>query len=167
MRLLFTTTLAAAIASAPALAQSPRQIGYVNLERVMVDSAPGKRSKADLDREGAQYSRELDQIVERGKALEEDLKKNAVVMSEEDRRTRERELQTLQQQFERKKAQFSEDYEAHRKEAIEGMQRRVMATVAKLAEERHVDVVVNQAVWISDAIDLTPEVLRALDATGG
>ena len=41
---------------------------------------------------------------------------------------------------------------------------RIIATLEKVAQQRGIEVVVNQAVWVSDAIDLTPEVMRALDA---
>jgi outer membrane protein len=162
----FIPALFAAVAmgaGAPALAQS-MQVAYINLERVMIESGPGKQQKSELDREAAEYTRELEQITERGRSIEEDLKKNALVMSEEDRRSRERELQSLQQQFERKKTQYSEDFEAHRREAIETVHRRILAMVARIAQERKIDVVINQAVWVSNAIDLTPDVMRALDA---
>jgi outer membrane protein len=152
----------AMLAGTGALAQGA--IAYVDLERVMVDSAAGKRFKAELDREIAGYSRDLDTIGERAKAISEEVKKNAVVMTDEDRRARERELQSLQGQFDRKKAQYQEEFEAHRREAIESVHRQIMAIVARVAAQRNLDIVVNRLVWRSDAIDLTEEVLKALDA---
>ena len=59
---------------------------------------------------------------------------------------------------------FTEDYEAHRQEAISAMVARIQRAVEKLARDDGYDLVVNRAVAVGATADLTEKLIRTLDS---
>ncbi len=153
--------LAAACAAFAARAEG--EIGFVDVDRVFAESRAGKQSKADLDNEAAGYSRELQKINESAASAQQDLDKNGLTLSEGDRAQRLRRIGELRAQFDRKKQEFGEEYSQHRDDAVAELLKRVEKSVAKVAEQQHLDLVVNRAVAVAGRADITSKVIADLD----
>jgi outer membrane protein len=159
---LFLFSLMAALAVECA-AQSEGRVGYVNLERILRDSAPAVRAQKKLELEFAKRDQELGKMADQLKRLQDTIEKNSVTMSESDRSKREREFADLNREFQRKQREAREDFNQRRNEELSGVIERANRAVKQIAETEKYDVIFQEAVWASPRIDITDKVIRALD----
>jgi outer membrane protein len=157
---LFSVMVGLAFSSA---AQSEGRVGYVNLERILKDSAPAVRAQKKLEAEFAKRDQELGKMADQLKRLQDTLEKNSVTMSESDRSKREREFADLNREFQRKQREAREDFNQRRNEELSSVIERANRAVKQIAESEKYDVIFQEAVWASPRIDITDKVIKALD----
>jgi outer membrane protein len=87
-------------------------------------------------------------------------------MSDADRRTREREFADLNREFQRKQREFREDLSVRQNEELAALYESVNKVIRKIAETEKYDLIVQEAVYFSPAIDITPKVIKALSEGG-
>ena len=160
-RLILFSLLAAFAAVTPA--QSEGRVGYVNLERILRDSAPAVRAQKKLEQEFAKRDQELGKMADQLKRLQDSLEKNAVTMSDSDRSKREREFADLNREFQRRQREAREDFNQRRNEELSGVIERANRAVKQIAETEKFDIIFQEAVWASPRIDITDKVIKALD----
>jgi outer membrane protein len=153
---------AAIAASFSAWGEGP-QIGFVDMDKIFQESRLGQQSKSELDNEAAGFARELEQLNESARQVQEDLDKNTLTLSDRDRTQRERRIGELRAQFDRKKEAFNEEYGQHRGQAVEALLKLIQRAVAKVADQDQLELVVNRAVMVNGSIDITQKVIRSLD----
>ena len=149
--------------SAAIAAQAESRVGYVNLERILRDSAPAVRAQKKLEQEFAKRDQELGKLADQLKRLQDTLEKNAVTMSESERTKREREFADLNREFQRKQREAREDFNQRRNEELSGVIERANRAVKQIAETEKYDVIFQEAVWASPRIDITDKVIKSLD----
>ena len=152
-----------AVFASSSIAQSEGRVGYVNLERILRDSAPAMRAQKKIEQEFAKRDQELGKIADQLKRLQDALEKNAVTMSESERTKREREFADLNREFQRKQREAREDFNQRRNEELSGVIERANRAVKQIAEAEKYDVIFQEAVWASPRIDITDKVIKALD----
>ena len=152
-----------AVFASSSIAQSEGRVGYVNLERILRDSAPAMRAQKKIEQEFAKRDQELGKIADQLKRLQDALEKNAVTMSESERTKREREFADLNREFQRKQREAREDFNQRRNEELSGVIERANRVVKQIAEAEKYDVIFQEAVWESPRIDITDKVIKALD----
>ena len=152
-----------AVFASSSIAQSEGRVGYVNLERILRDSAPAMRAQKKIEQEFAKRDQELGKIADQLKRLQDALEKNAVTMSESERTKREREFADLNREFQRKQREAREDFNQRRNEELSGVIERANRVVKQIAEAEKYDVIFQEAVWASPRIDITDKVIKALD----
>ena len=145
------------------VAQSEGRIGYVNLERILRDSAPAIRAQKKIEQEFAKRDQDLGKLADQLKRLQRTLEKNAVTMSDSDRTKREREFADLNRDFLRKQREAREDFNQRRNEELSGVIERANRAVKRIAESEKYDIIFQEAVWASPRIDITEKVIKALD----
>jgi len=160
-RLILFSLLAAFAVGSPA--QSEGRVGYVNLERILRDSAPAVRAQKKLEQEFAKRDQELGKLAEQLKRMQDALEKNAVTMSDSDRGKREREFADLNREFQRRQREAREDFNQRRNEELSGVIERANRAVKQIAEAEKYDIIFQEAVWASPRIDITDKVIKALD----
>lgn len=149
--------------SATGVAQAQGRVGYVNLERILRDSAPAIRAQKKIEQEFAKRDQELGKMSEQLKRQREALEKNAVTLSDSERSKREREFADLNREFLRKQREAREDFNQRRNEELSGVIERANRAVKQIAEAEKFDVIFQEAVWASPRIDITDKVIKALD----
>ena len=149
--------------SATTAAQAESRVGYVNLERIMRDSAPAVRAQKKLELEFAKRDQELGKLADQLKRLQDALEKNAVTMSESERAKRDREFAELNREFQRKQREAREDFNQRRNEELSGVIERANRVIKQIAEAERYDVIFQDVVWASPRIDITDKVIKALD----
>jgi outer membrane protein len=152
-----------AVGSAGSIAQSEGRVGYVNLERILRDSAPAMRAQKKIELEFAKRDQELGKLADQLKRLQDTLEKNAVTMSESERTKRDREFGDLNREFQRKQREAREDFNQRRNEELSGVIERANRAVKQIAEAEKYDVIFQEAVWASPRIDITDKVIKSLD----
>lgn len=138
------------------------KIGFVNQERILRESAPAKRAQAKLEKEFATRKAELDKMEKQGRDLEAVLQKEAVALTEADRSTRERQLAQLTRDFQRMQREFREDLNLRRSEEVVSLQERANKVINDIAEKEKFDLILQEAVFASNKIDITDKVVKAL-----
>lgn len=146
--------------SPSAFAQS--RIGFVNSERLMREAAPAVRAQQRLEKEFEKRDQELQRIAADLKSMQDDLERNSLTMSESDRRNKERALNDLTRDFQRKQREFREDLNQRRNEELATVLERANVAIKRIAEAEKYDVVLQEAVFASPNIDITDKVIKAL-----
>lgn len=146
---------------APVLAEI--QVGFVHVSKVL-DQAPQKeQANQKLEKEFAPRN---DKIVEQQKALiklEEELVRDAEIMSADRRRSAELEVIRLKRDIKRMREEFNEDFSLRRNEELRKLQRSVAQAIDKVANDEKYDLVVSEGVlFASKRVDISVKVLDLL-----
>ena len=154
----------AAQPSAPAATGTSMKIGYVNTERILREAAPAVRAQRKIEAEFQKRDQELAKVAEQLKRMQDDIEKNAVTMSESQRRNREREFGELNREFQRKQREFREDLNQRRNEELAQVVEQANRVINQIAEQEKFDLVLQDAVYRSPRIDITDKVIKALES---
>jgi len=139
------------------------KVGFVNTERVFRDAAPAVRAQKKIELEFAKRDKEMQSMAEQIRKLQENLEKNAVTMSETERRAKEREFGELNKDFQRKQREFREDLNQRRNDELAAVLERANRAIKAIAESEKYDIIFQEAVYASPRIDLTDKVIKALE----
>jgi outer membrane protein len=159
---LFAFLTLAAIAMPLSAAQAQAKIGVVNVARLLQEAPQAQAASQALENEFAARKRDLQNLERDLKAREDKLQKDGATMAEADRRNQEKALR----EFARKQNEFMEDLNVRRNEALGQLQRSVLQEVQNYAKTAGLDLVIADALFASPSIDITAQVLSALQAKG-
>jgi outer membrane protein len=166
-----TASLSLLILAASALpldtAQAQAKIGVVNVARLLQESPQAQAASQALESEFANRRRELENQQKDLKAREDKLQKDGAVMAANERAAAEKALRDGQREFARKQNEFLEDLNVRRNEVLGQLQRTILQEVQTYAKGAGLDVVVSEALYASPSVDITQQVLTALQARKG
>ncbi len=151
----------AAAAQAPAAGGSTR-VAVVSLDRILREAPVAQAAQKRIESEFARRDQELKDLAGRVQRLQEALQKDAVTLSEGDRRAREREIGELSREFQRKQAETREDFERRRKEEFGGIIQKADAAVRRIAESEKIDIVFQPTMYSNPRIDITERVIKLM-----
>jgi outer membrane protein len=157
-----------AFASLPAWAEG--KIGIVDFQRLGMESPQGKTIQESMRAEFAPRQRTLQAQEQAIKAKQEKLQKDSATMSEDQRVRAEKELRDSARDLQRAEGEFNDDVTARRNEELSRLQRTLLEEVRTYAKAQNYDVVLSgeAVVYATQAYDITPQILSALEAhTGG
>ncbi len=138
------------------------KIGFVNGQRVINESPQAAKAKKKLEKEFEKRDQDLQKLGKQLQSMQEGLEKNAVTMSEADRRNKEREFNDLNREFQRRQREFREDLNLRQNEEMSAIYERVNKIIKQVAESEKYDLILQEAVVVSNRIDLTDKVIKAL-----
>jgi outer membrane protein len=161
--ILLTVALAATSLLAPAYAADIK-IGFIDADRINRESVPAERATKKLEKEFAPREQELRKLEQQIKALQGQLEKDGLTMSESDRRNKETELGRQTREFQRLQREFREDLNLRRNEELASLFERANKVIRQIAEAEKFDLILQEAVYRSPRIDITEKVLKALAA---
>ncbi len=147
-------------------AQTSLKIGVVSVPRLLKDAPQAQASMAALQQEFAPRERNIrakqDALQEKSEKVQRDL----AVMSEEERRTAERELRDDQREIQRLAEEFSEDRNLRVNEELGKLQRSLLKEVQDYAQKNGFDLIIGDGVLhASDVVNITDDILRELQAS--
>ncbi len=138
------------------------KIGFVDVERIRRESAPAERASKQLEKEFAPRAQELQRREAEIKSTQSGLERDAMTMSESDRRAREQELARLSIDFQRLQREYREDLNLRRNQELASLFERADRVIKKIANAEKYDLILQEAVYRSPRIDITDKVLKAL-----
>jgi outer membrane protein len=166
-----TATLALVVIAASAApveaALAETKVGVVNVTRLLQESPQAQAASQALENEFASRRRDLENQQKDLKAKEDKLQKDGAVMAANERANAEKALRDGQRELARKQNEFMEDLNVRRNEALGQLQRSVLQEVQTYAKSAGLDVVVADALYASPSVDITNQVLAALQARKG
>jgi len=138
------------------------KIGYVDAERINRESAPAERAAKQLEKEFAPRQQELQRREAQIKMLQGQLEREAMTMSESERRAKEQEIARQGVEYQRMLREYREDLNIRRNQEISSLLERANRVIRQIAESEKFDLIVQEAVYRSPQIDITDRVLKAL-----
>jgi len=154
----------AAVALPVGAAEAQAKIGVVNIARLLQEAPQAQAASQALENEFAARRRDLENQQKDLKTREDKLAKDGAVMAEAERRNAEKTLRDGQRELARKQNEFLEDLNVRRNEALGQLQRTVLQEVQTYAKGAGLDIVVADALYASQSVDITNQVLTALQA---
>lgn len=138
------------------------KIGFIDQERITRESAPADRSSKQLEKEFAPRAQELQRREAQIKSIQGQVEKDALTMSESDRRAKEQELGRLTLDFQRMQREYREDLNLRRNQELGALFERANRVIRQIAEAEKYDIILQEAVYRNPKIDITDRVLKAL-----
>ena len=140
------------------------KIGFIDPERINRESAPAERASKQLEKEFSPRAQELQRREGQIKSLQGQLERDAMTLSESDRRAREQELTRLSVEFQRMQREYREDLNLRRNQELTALLERANRIIRQIAEAEKFDLILQEAVYRNPRIDITDRVLKALAA---
>ena len=161
-------SLVLALLCAGAMAQASAQsgmsrIGFVYTERLMTESKLAKAADAQLQSEFSKRQKQLDDAVQKYKVSREKFDDEAPKLSDVDRTKRTRELLDMEKDVQRMQREYNEDLFQRKNEERAAIAQKAYKLIEQVAEQEHLDVVLQEAIWTSPRIDITDRILKLLD----
>ncbi|CAM5791261.1 OmpH family outer membrane protein [Castellaniella caeni] len=145
----------------PSYAQGTK-IGFVSTERILRDSKPAKAAQSKIEAEFKKRDQDLQKLSDSLRAQAQKLDKDAPVLAEADRIKRQRQLQDMDSDLQRKRREFQEDFNRRRNEEFSAIVEKADAAIKKIAEQQNYDLIIQDAVTVSPRVDITDQVIKAL-----
>ncbi len=167
MNMKFATVLVAltaALSASYVSASESVKVGYVNTQRIFRDAPAAVKAAKKIETEFSRRDQDLQRMAKQLQGMQETLEKNAVTMTETDRRTKERELNELSREFQRKQREFREDLNLRQNEENAAIIEKANKAIKQLAETEKYDLIVQDVVWASPKLDITDKIIKALAA---
>ena len=140
------------------------KIGFIDPERINRESVPAERASKQLEKEFSPRAQELQRREGQIKSLQGQLERDAMTLSESDRRAREQELTRLSVEFQRMQREYREDLNLRRNQELTALLERANRIIRQIAEAEKFDLILQEAVYRNPRIDITDRVLKALAA---
>ncbi|KQX98586.1 hypothetical protein ASD28_14640 [Massilia sp. Root133] len=139
------------------------RIGFVYTERLMTESKLAKAADAKLQSEFSKRQKQLDDAVQKYKVSREKFDDEAPKLSDVDRTKRTRELLDMEKDVQRMQREYNEDLFQRKNEERAAIAQKAYKLIEQVAEQEHLDVVLQEAIWTSPRIDITDRILKLLD----
>jgi len=150
------------LSGVPPASAAELKIGFIDQERITRESAPADRASKQLEKEFAPRAQELQRREAQIKMLQGQLEKDALTLSESDRRAKEQELGRLTLDFQRMQREYREDLNLRRNQELSALFERANRVIKQIAEAENYDIIFQEAVYRNPKIDITDKVLKAL-----
>lgn len=145
------------------LSAAELKIGYVQVDKILKEAPQTAESGKKLEREFSPRSLELNKMQKQIAAIESDLDKEALTLSDSDRRSKQRKASNLKIEFQRKQRELREDINIRKNEELSILQDRINDAVKAVSEADNYDLVMYGGVaYASTKIDITDKVLKLL-----
>jgi outer membrane protein len=139
------------------------KIGFVNTDRVFKEAAPALRSQKKLQEEFAPRDQEIKAVNAQATEVKAKLEKDGLTMAESEQRALESELARLSREIQRLQREFREELNLRKQEELKVILRIANEEIVKIAAEENYDLILQEAVYRSDRLDITDKVIKALE----
>ena len=147
-----------------ALAQSSNlKIGYVDAEALLLNAPQTQAALRTLNDEFAPRQRDVVAMQNALQQKADTYERDSSVMGEAERASLEREIRDGRRDLQRAENEFNEDLNIRRNELLAVAQRSVSERIGMYASAQGYDLVLQNAVYHSDVVDITAEVLMFLN----
>ena len=147
---------------ASSLAMADMKIGFVNTERVFREAPIAIAAQKKLEKEFAPRDVELQKMAKQARDLQSQLEKGSAMLSDNDRRNKERDLANINREYQRILREFREDLNVRRNEELTKVQDRARKAIQSYGEAEKYDVILEDAIYFSPKIDITDHIIHML-----
>ena len=139
------------------------KIGFVDTAKLIEQAPQAEKSLKKLEAEFGPRDKELRNMRSNKTNLENEMVKNELVYSDEERNKKQKQLRDIQRELKRSTQEFREDYNVRRNEELGALQKVVYKAIVDIAKAEGYDLVLTEGtVYASDKADMTKKVLAKL-----
>lgn len=161
--LVLAAVCAGAMAQAHAQQATSGRIGFVYTERLMSESKLAKLADEKIQGEFSKRQAQVDDMIKRYKSNREKFDADAPKLNDIERTRRTRELLDMEKDVQRMQREFNEDLIQRKNEERSAIAQRAYKLIEQVAEQEHLDVVLQESIWTNPRIDITDKILKLLD----
>ncbi len=171
----FTASILAAIVSCVLLfatsARAETKIGYVDLRKALQDTSAGKKAQKDLKKEYDAKKEELEKKEKDLKAMNDDLDKKKLVLSDEVKQKKQIELQQEMGKFQQQVQSTQAALQKKEREMTQPILEKLQEILDKRAKADGYTVVLEKSeqsvLWAKKDIDMTDEIVKEYEKSAG
>ena len=142
------------------------KIGFVNLDALTVESPQGREQNDRISEMFAERQRTLAASQNRLEDLSENYERDRETMGTEQLRSAEREIIGLRREIQQSSQALQEDFQLEQETSRRDLGSVFLSHVRQVAEANEYDLILTGGVvYFSDAVNITPQVLGALQET--
>lgn len=143
------------------------KIGFVNLGTLTVESPQGREAQENLSDMFASRQRDLTAKQTDLETLDESYQRDRETMGTEQLRTTERDIISLRREIQQMSQALQEDFQMENQNMQRDLGAIFLSHARQVAEDNDYDLVLTEqvVVYFSDAVNITPQVLGALQET--
>ena len=135
----------------------------MQVDKILQEAPQTAESGKKLEKEFSPRSQELERMAKQIRELEAALSKDGMTITETERRSKERDVQNIKTEFQRKQRELREDINLRKNEELGSLQDRINKAVQTVAKADNYDLVMYSGVaYAADKIDITDKVLKLL-----
>ncbi len=169
MELSVVATMALALGGcAESAAKIDGKIAVIDMQRLLNDTTAGKKAKDNLAAFAKNRQALLGLEEKELRRMEEDLVKQASVLSPAAKREREEQFRRRMQEYQQKVAELNREVQEKQRDVLEGFRDKVELVVAKVAKRLGLQVVVDKSrggstIYHEDSLDISGQVIEEFD----
>ncbi len=160
--------LAAVLLVVPAHAQQagqPIKIGFVNVQRLLIEAPQATAANRALENEFAPRQRDLLAKQNSFKTRAEKFQKDGAVMGADERRNTENDLRRDERELARQLDELREDLNNRKNEELGKLRVELLREVEGFARQGNYDLIVSDGLlYVNPALDVTAQILQALQS---
>jgi outer membrane protein len=168
-QVLVLAAVAALLMPAIAQAQATKElkIGFVNVQRLLIESPQANAANRALESEFAPRQRDLQAKQKVFKERADKFQKDGAVMGADERRNTENELRKDERDLARQIEELREDLNNRKNEELGKLRIDVLREIEGFAKQGGYDLIVSDGLYVSQNLDVTAQVLQALQSQTG
>ena len=152
----------------PAIAQAqsakPLKVGFVNVQRLLIESPQANAANRALENEFAPRQRDLLARQKSFKDRADKFQKDGAVMGGDERRNAENDLRRDERDLQRQVEELREDLNNRKNEELGKMRVNVLREIEGFSKQGGFDLIVSDALYVAPALDVTAQVLQGLQS---
>ncbi|MDE2092036.1 MAG: OmpH family outer membrane protein [Gammaproteobacteria bacterium] len=146
-----------------ATAATDLKIGVVSMAKLLSQSPQAQAASKEMQQKFDSRRKELLVQQDKIKNLQNQINRNGTVMSAAQLQDLQSQLDSLQQDFNRKQSDFMDDFNAQRNEELSRLQRDILKAVQEYAQAQKYNLIIGEGVFYADStVDVTDRVLGQL-----
>ena len=142
--------------------QTVQKIGFINTERIYLESKQAQGIQKTLEKEFGSRQSELEKLQKEGETLERRLSSGSMKAAE--RETAEKQWTVLAQRYRKQQSSLAEDYNLRRNEEFASLQQNANRVIVDIAKKEGYDVILQDVVYVNSRYDITDAVIKAMNA---
>jgi outer membrane protein len=160
------TVLVALALASPARADTYK-IGVLHVDRILQQSQAAKAAHDRIEREFKPRDVAIGKQEQTLRDAQAAYERDRAALSDEERTARERTLDLQRRDVQRLREQFNEDLRARQFEELDKLKGRLDRIITDYAKANHYDLILQDALWVGSSVDITGDIIKALDTSGG
>jgi outer membrane protein len=160
------TVVITAVMPAIAEAQTAKalKIGFVNVQRLLIESPQANAANRALENEFAPRQRDLLAKQKSFKERTEKFQKDGAVMGADERSKAENDLRKDERELQRQVDELREDLNNRKNEELGKLRVDVLREIEGFAKQGGYDLILSDGLYVNPAIDVTAQVLQGLQS---
>ena len=140
------------------------KIGVINTDRILREAAPAKEAAKKLEQEFKARDADVTKREQELRDLASRLDRDGATLSEADRTTRQRDIESRTREIERLRRQLAEDLKTRQFDEMSKIKERLDVVLTKMAKDQGYDLILQDGLYVGRSVDITDAVIKAFEA---